>query len=102
MPLGGGAPAALRHCRGRIRPLVDPAPLRDVWARLEEAVQAQPRTGPAGPPAGGRRPRRAPAVGRARSARVLVHALALAFAAFQRGGGGPAAGCSWSSPHSSR
>ena len=31
-------------CRGRIRPLVDPAPLRDVWARLEESVQA-PRPG---------------------------------------------------------
>jgi hypothetical protein len=32
------------HCRDRVRPLVDPAPLRDVWARLEESVQA-PRVG---------------------------------------------------------
>jgi hypothetical protein len=31
-------------CRDRIRPLVDPAPLRDVWVRLEESVQA-PRPG---------------------------------------------------------
>jgi hypothetical protein len=32
------------HCRDRVRPLVDPAPLRDVWARLEESVLA-PRVG---------------------------------------------------------
>ena len=31
-------------CRGRIRQLVDPAPLGDVWARIEDTVQA-PRPG---------------------------------------------------------
>jgi hypothetical protein len=31
-------------CRGRIAPLADPAPLRDIWTRLEESVQA-PRPG---------------------------------------------------------
>jgi hypothetical protein len=45
--LGSSIEAHLLHCascRGRIKPLVDPAPLRDVWARLEESVQA-PRVG---------------------------------------------------------
>jgi hypothetical protein len=45
--LGSSIEAHLLHCAGcrdRIRPLVDPAPLRDVWARLEESVQA-PRVG---------------------------------------------------------
>ena len=43
--LGRGAPAALRRpAAAGSAPLVDPAPLRDVWARLEESVQA-PRPG---------------------------------------------------------
>jgi len=45
--LGSSIEAHLLHCatcRGRVGPLVDPAPLRDVWARLEESVQA-PRVG---------------------------------------------------------
>lgn len=45
--LGSSVEAHLMHCatcRERVRPLVDPAPLRDGWARLEESVQA-PRIG---------------------------------------------------------
>ena len=82
-------------CRGRIEPLVDPAPLRDVWARLEEAVQA-PREGILH-----RLIRRlgvadhdalllsaAPAL---RTGWVLGTALALTFAAVAALGGGPGA-----------
>jgi hypothetical protein len=45
--LGSSIEAHLLHCatcRSRVSPLVDPVPLRDVWARLEESVQA-PRPG---------------------------------------------------------
>ena len=78
------------HCRGALTPLVDPAPLREVWDRVADELQApRPHQDRAGRcPARAHRPRRPAGRGGTGAARVLA-ARAAALPALLRHRGDP-------------